>query len=263
MQIYLPPGFDRDAATYLATLIDTAYDMCAQWEAQQRPAAADFHWTPQGPTLSYSAPVWGSCTLLAFFSRAEPFAYVAHSPDGLRGYVVFRGTQTPQDALSDLRAGLRDFSRVPAYGQAHEGFVEVYDTLSAALLAAVAALPASVEQLWVCGHSMGSAFSTLAIPDLLAHSRFGPAQLLHVNLASPRVASTAFAGAYAENGVQTYRVVNTCDLVPELPPAVLGEDLYQHVGIPVDFTLQRGSIDANHSARDSYRHALETARILT
>ena len=257
MQLYAPAGFDREGAVYLATLVDTAYDMFSQWVAQGHPAADEFRWTPQGPALSYSAPVWGTTRELFVFRHAEPFAFVASA--GEQGYVVFRGTQTPQDAISDLSAGQRAFELAPGYGDAHEGFVAVYETISTALREAVAALPAEVQRLSITGHSMGSAFSTLAVADLLAHSRFQADALLHVNLASPRVASLPFAEAYAKQGVPTYRVVNTCDLVPELPPSVLGKDLYCHVGVPVAFTHQRGSIAGNHSAKDSYRQALESA----
>ena len=261
LQIYLPPGFDRDQATFLATLVDTAYDMFAQWGTEGHPAPDAFRWEPRGPALTYSAPLWGTTRELVVFHEHEPFAFVASQ--GEQGYVVFRGTQTPEDALSDLSASQRAYGLAPDYGDAHAGFVAVYQTISTALRAAVEALPATVQRLWVAGHSMGSAFTTLAVPDLLAHTRFPAAAMVHINLASPRVASPSFAKAYAQNGVATYRLVNTCDLVPELPPAVLGSDLYTHVGIPIDFTLQRGSLAGNHSAKDTYRFALETAELLT
>ena len=77
MQLYAPAGFDREGAVYLATLVDTAYDMFSQWVAQGHPAADEFRWTPQGPALSYSAPVWGTTRELFVFRHVEPFAFVA------------------------------------------------------------------------------------------------------------------------------------------------------------------------------------------
>jgi triacylglycerol lipase len=49
------------------------------------------------------------------------------------------------------------------------------------------------------------------------------------------------------NGVPTFRVVSTEDIVPDASPPVIGTTLYKHIGTPVDFTAQYGSYDANHS----------------
>lgn len=136
----------------------------------------------------------------------------------------------------------------------HEGFGAVYASMSVAVRAAVEAL--DVDSLLVTGHSMGSALALLAIPDLIHNTRFEASQLLQLNLACPRVASLPFAERYEAEGVPTYRIVNTCDLVPELPPAVLGSNLYRHVGTPVCFTHNYGSLRGNHSASGAYGVAL-------
>ncbi len=115
-----------------------------------------------------------------------------------------------------------------------------------------------IKKLFITGHSLGSGLSTLSVPDVLDNSHNLPAgkSIIHYNLASPRVGSPGFATAYNLNNVPTYRIVNTCDIVPEVPPSVLDKLLYQHVGIPVDYTAQYGSLGGNHSAENSYRYAL-------
>lgn len=80
--------------------------------------------------------------------------------------------------------------------------------------------------------------------------------VLQYNLASPRVGNPEFASAYNGNKVPTYRIVNTCDIVPQVPSSVFGKLIFEHVGIPVDFTAQYGSLAGNHNSIDSYHYAL-------
>jgi triacylglycerol lipase len=59
-----------------------------------------------------------------------------------------------------------------------------------------------------------------------------------------------------DNGVPTFRIVNTEDIVPDAPPSVIGTRLYRHIGTSVDFTAQYGSYDGNHSPVNAYEYAL-------
>jgi hypothetical protein len=80
---------------------------------------------------------------------------------------------------------------------------------------------------------------------------------VHYNFASPRVGDPGFA--YGMNwSVQTptFRIVNTEDVVPDVPPPLTGNTIYQHVGTPVDFTAEYLSIGGNHSMADCYWYAI-------
>ncbi len=97
------------------------------------------------------------------------------------------------------------------------------------------------------------------MPDVLANTGIRPSSslpVLHYNFASPRVGDPVFAGALNGGPVPTFRVVNTEDIVPDGPPSVIGTLIYQHVGTPVDFTAQYGSIGDNHSLDISYIYAI-------
>ncbi|MGE0708764.1 MAG: lipase family protein [Planctomycetota bacterium] len=254
-----PPPFDLAEARLCALLVDAAYDMSDQWEAQGRPRRETrFEWRPTGPQdMSYSDPVWGAPRLLHFFREPAPFGFVSWR--GATGYLVLRGTQTPSDVIQDLRADQEPYSRIDGWGEVHEGFEDVYQGVAVDLLNTLSALPPSVGRLVVTGHSMGSAIATLALPEIPMRTRFGSHQLIHYNLASPRVGGPEFAARYAALRVPTYRVVNDSDLVTQVPPPVFGRTLYQHVGVPVTFNVQRGSIEGNHSAKEVYLPALEGA----
>ena len=131
------------------------------------------------------------------------------------------------------------------------------DAVRSALGQAIAQV-GSPEAIFLGAHSLGSALSTLAVPDILANTAADQhaMRIKHYNLASPRAGDADFAAAYDANGVATYRVVNSCDLVPEVPPAIIGDELFEHVGVPVDFSAQYRSLGGNHSAVHSYGYAL-------
>ena len=112
--------------------------------------------------------------------------------------------------------------------------------------------------LYITGHSLGSGISTLAVPDIITNTdyRKEDVPILHYNLASPRVGNPEFASAYNNNKVPTYRIVNTCDIVPQVPPSVLDKLLFEHIGTPVNYTAQYGSLSGNHNSINSYHYAL-------
>lgn len=136
----------------------------------------------------------------------------------------------------------------------HAGFLKLYTSLRDLALAALDSLQPS-GPLWVCGHSLGSALSSLAVLDL--HERWPDQTLQHYNFASPRLAAADFAAAYNSLGVPTFRLVNDSDLVPQIPAAVSGELLYQHLGQAVTFTASYAGVAANHSMTDCYLYALQ------
>jgi len=218
--MYFPPApFDLNAAIRAGSLVDTAYDMYAQWQAQHKPRPEAFVWKPNSDLdLQFSASLWGEDRRLLLLASREPFAFVAWSAAG-EVFLVFRGSESAEDWAVNVSAEQVDYALAPGYGRAHDGFYRVYSSMSAAVLAAVAdgcARAGGAPALTVAGHSLGSALSTLAVPDLLAHlpMPLAATRISHYNLASPRTGDADFAAAYDANGVPTYRVVNAFDLVP-------------------------------------------------
>ena len=112
---------------------------------------------------------------------------------------------------------------------------------------------------YICGHSLGAALTTLAVPDIITNTSYKPTaarKLRHYNLASPRTGNPDFASAYNNNRVPTDRIVNTSDLAPNIPLAAMGSDLFQHIGLPVDFTANYGGLGGNHSSSGACGYAL-------
>jgi triacylglycerol lipase len=115
--------------------------------------------------------------------------------------LVFRGTNSPQDWLTNTHATLGAWERG---GQVHVGFRD-------ALLQQWGRISAAVETvhspLFVAGHSLGGALATLAASLCRPQGVY--------TFGSPRVGNTAFGETLAETPV--YRLVNNRDAVTEVP----------------------------------------------
>jgi hypothetical protein len=253
--MYFPSGFDLATARLCAQLTAYAYEMFRQWKAEGRPRKeSGFCWhPPSGTGLTFSSPIWSTVRTLFITNDSEPFGFVARDAAG-SGYLVFRGTETAHNWFIDFDADQEPYEFVEGYGKVHDGFLKLYRSLRDDALVSFTEVGA-IDSLWVTGHSLGCGLSTLAIPDVMVRHTFQRVE--HYSFASPRVGHTTFTDRYNDNGVVTYRVVNTCDLVPQLPSPVLERLAYKHIGIPVNFTAQYGHIGANHSLTGAYRYALD------
>jgi hypothetical protein len=264
--MYFPRSFSLPTAVLAGRFVVCAYDMYAQWVAQGSPTnPTRFVWKPKGPTAKYGAPIWGTATELGTKSP-EPFGFVAMQANGA-AWLAFRGSETRPDFYEDAW-----ISQVPYpapsgvsldFGLVHQGFMDIYGTLRASMLAQVTTIASNAKSLVVTGHSLGCGLSTLAIPDVFVSSPLGRGKVpfAHYNLASPRVGDPQFFAGYARLMVPTFRVVNTEDVVPDGPTAISESATsyyyYKHIGLPVDFTAFYDSVDGNHDYRDAYLYALE------
>ena len=188
---------------------------------------------------------------VTFFDVNGTQGFLAQHPGmgrhGPFAVLSFRGTENDfKDLLTDIRIAKK---RVRCDGHtAHEGFVSAldevwsapsppqwegkrinvgwygYDGVEQALDAIEARGP-----LFMTGHSLGGALATLA-----AYRR-PPAALY--TFGSPRVAGTDLAAHLnGEAGLNAWRVVNSTDIVPRVPPP-FG---YRHVGNLVYLTFEGG-----------------------
>jgi len=189
----------------------------------------------------------------------ERFGFVALNLASQNVFVVFRGTETPMDWMADL-----SFPQEPhPWGMVEKGFSELYQQCTVSVLTAVKRVPGT-PKVFVTGHSLGSALATLATADLAIN---GIASAMY-NFASPRVGNPGFTSEFNANAQVTarWRIVNTEDILTTVPLATPnpGVDLsprsplallllalhkldYTHVGTPVNFTVNNGSIIGNHS----------------
>ncbi|MBD0326260.1 MAG: lipase family protein [Pyrinomonadaceae bacterium] len=271
LPMYFPSSpFSLSDAVMCSRLVNTAYDMYQQWHQQGSPSnPSNFKWTPNGPNLRYSSPLWGVAKSIE--SYPEPFAFAAQNTTSRTTYLAFRGSETDADFVedADIFQTLYD-PVVPGYGYVHAGFMDVYTRsyssssykvapLRTSILSVLNFLQPETNALYITGHSLGAGLSTLSVPDVATNSNFSGKSVpfYHYSLASPRVGDPNFALKYNfQLPVKTYRIVNTEDIVPDGPPSVSVDDIYEHVGTIVAFTAQYGTTSGNHDHVNSYYYAL-------
>lgn len=142
--------------------------------------------------------------------------------------------QVPPTTLNNYSQGI----------EIHRGFYNIYLSIRDQLVNNIDRIQQQkdVDQLILTGHSLGGALSTTAAFDLGKNSP----KPSNWTFASPRLGNLDFANKYDSLKINTIRVFNTSDIVPDLPPPVLSDFVYEHVGENIPFTTNLGTLTENH-----------------
>lgn len=260
--LYPPPEFDFDIAKECASLVQQAYNMYADFKAKSNPP-----WTLPG---NYNILVDLVAKPGGIFPPSEPFGFVALNKGSGNVFVVFRGTESIDDWITDLT--INEIIDSPTnWGKTAKGFSDLYEQCSQTIHTAIKSA-GSINAVFVTGHSLGGALAVLAMADLAISG--GWAYPTMYSFAGPRVGDINFTCAFNDRfRNRAWRIVNTEDLVPTLPlstpdiknPSNPQSELhrklavarfnYLHVETSVCFTVNKGSMEDNHSM-DLYQTAL-------
>lgn len=262
----IPPGYDLDIAKTCSFVVNVACDMCEQWKADGKPSADKFSWKPSdscpvtGPVFpldnwKFLGPFWSSFTPIGT-TTSEPFAVFAYGPDSHTAFLAFRGSQTDDDFIMDGKTDLVAYNPPTVSPitdiQVEHGFYGVFNGLDqGALMGTLSEIAGSGGRLIVTGHSLGSALATFAVP-LACAAGIPSTKILHYNQASPKVGNSKFQAYYNDLGVQTFRLVNTYDVVPNLPK----QPAYVPIGVEAPFGAQYPTKAKCHNPCCSYSYAL-------
>lgn len=171
--------------------------------------------------------------------------------------LVFRGTQTQAEWLKNLKAAQKDYLTASGqfYGQVHEGFLNLTREEIKPSLSEVAQQLDPTIPCYITGHSLGAAIATLAAMEIVQTVPQLKDQIRLYTYAGPRVGSPAFAKIYSQLIPNAYRIVNSGDSVPLVPPITMSNS-YTHIGQEWSFLAQFGDVLLNHVV-DTYRAAVE------
>jgi hypothetical protein len=142
--------------------------------------------------------------------------------------VAFRGTTSRSDFRTDLQVRI-NVERVAVEGRpvrVHAGFYAAFRKIEARLRELLMAQEA--KPIYLTGHSLGGAIALVAAAALGGHDKLGDRIAAVYTFGAPRV-----GGADFPNIVKAphYRVVNSGDVVPLIPPNWLNG--YVHTGTPI------------------------------
>ncbi len=273
MKYTFPPGFDLSRALQLSALVNCAYNQYTQPNAWSLPdgfvlmppaLSAKEHWK-LGPL---------SDLLAAHLSPALPFV-----PFGFMGtvgtdvFVVIRGTKTPLEWFDDFAAEPSPFQpNNVSWGTTGVGYTRIFADLGPQIIQALTTYKASggsLDAVYVTGHSLGGALAHLAAASIAGTFGVKP---ISYTFSGPRAGDSHFAAAMQAAGLQTWRIFNTDDIVPTVPPAAvqfatpnmgmsgltpltqalssfvkLSTIGYEHIGYPIATTFHYDVVADNHS----------------
>ena len=213
--------------------------------------------------------------------------------------IAIRGTESALEWVDDIAAVPVPFRQVPSAGRVAQGFDKIYSTMKVVKRAlprpvegAVGEIAApeafhgsfadQLEQLaisreaergvgrpfaegrtrprrltTVVGHSLGAALATLFVMENDLKGKFDVVSLC--TFASPRVGNTEFVHLFNKLAINSWRIVNTSDVVPKLPPHLPIVLDYGHVDIEYRFNssdFAKNSLLCWHTL-ETYLHWLD------
>jgi len=272
MKYTYPAAFDRSRANELVALVDQAYAQLNQGAAWQPPAGYTIlttltskeYWKIPGPVSD----------ILQHLLQPVPFGFVARKAATGEVYVVIRGTITPLEWFDDFTTQPVPFQPGGmAWGKTTHGFNTVYSDLGPQIAQVFtglqAAAPGPLPPIFVTGHSLGAALAHLAAAGIAAQFA---AQPISYTFCGPRAGDPDFAAAFVKAGLTIWRMFNTEDIVPTVPPAaveittpnmgmqgmsLISQSLiklvqlspigYQHIGYPIAATFHADAVADNHN----------------
>ncbi|WP_028550087.1 lipase family protein [Paenibacillus sp. UNC451MF] len=163
--------------------------------------------------------------------------------------IVFRGTETVAELLSDTDTVQVSFPYASEGGRVHRGFARMYARSIRAQVMNMLRKQSPGKEVWITGHSLGGAVATLCAMDVAMNSPFSNPLL--VTFGSPKVGNAKFRTAFSGKIRRSVRVVNASDLVPVLPPSLKGAE-YSHVKGIYRIRFSRSTIMSNHTIRNYY-----------
>ena len=240
--------FNPKAAILYGQFIKAAYSMYDP-ATLTPPPSADF---PAG----YQLTAWVNMRDFILGSTDPVFyGFIAQSmTDATQFVLAIRGTSNGVEWWDDFNAAIKMPFKIPGCGSVGAGFARIYETLEVierptgvATAPAVAQslksiggfcqqvatlvrrhvaatarttagdAPGSIE---ITGHSLGAALAILyTLENALTDKIPNPGLC---TFASPFVGDLAFAAAFNGLGLTSWRIVNAPDIVPKLPPEILG-----------------------------------------
>ncbi|KAJ1987147.1 hypothetical protein H4R33_002997 [Dimargaris cristalligena] len=202
-------------------------------------------WPPDAiqKLLSYSLPD-PTLTLFRWFAVSIPsvpltynerFAskyqrtvgYVAINHDLTSVCLVFRGTTDIAEALTDMKFLMKRWPKWVKNSHVHAGFLDSFDDVGNRLYCKIRELLHMYPEyhLTIVGHSMGAAIASITAVDFVHRNQHLAHKVRVVTFGKPRVGNQPYIEHYNSLNLDSLSVVNQNDVVPHLPPRLIG---YRH-----------------------------------
>lgn len=183
-------------------------------------------------------------------NKKAKYGYLFYSPMYRTTFLIWSGTITLQMWMEDFQAYPVSMPRTSLDEniRVHKGFLDIYESTRDTILESYDKnFKKKTDYFVIAGHSLGGGISPISAFDLSSQIK---SKLLCYTFGAPRCGNRQFAEAYADKITtrkisSSLRIFNTEDIVPTIPLSSPKIN-YTHVGLPVAFTINLGSIVDNH-----------------
>lgn len=183
------------------------------------------------------------------------YAYVFYCSSYRTTFLIWSGTSDAKMAEQDLSlfpVSMPDYITESEDIKVHKGFLNIYLNTRNQITKAYDNYRMGTDNFVIAGHSLGGALTTLSAFDIATNSQ-GISDvypnIYAYTFASPRCGNIQFVDAYNNLDICSFRIFNTADIVPSLPPPA--PDIhYTHVGREdnlLPFTINLGTNVDNHT----------------
>ncbi len=188
----------------------------------------------------------------------KPIAFIFLNKDINTIYIIFRGTQTINDAIIDISY---DYYNVvnPDYNtdlmHIHKEYLSIYNdiknkivdninsitknyiSISAALESStqpISTQPSSEKliNIFICGHSMGAGLSYILAEDISSNKEYN---VKVVGIAPPKVGNKIFTSSLYDKCSYVMSVINMSDIIPSMPWSYMPNKFSNYE--PVEFSI--------------------------
>lgn len=210
---------DLTGARTAVSLAAVAYLSADQAEHAARTlGAGEFHWIEAGDSQGFIAR-FGRVAFVSFRGTERDFGDILTD-------IRFRRRDLISDTVTDIRPS-------PKAAEVHRGFLAAWRLVQSLVSRHLRRMSIDHPGLRIVttGHSLGAALALLAVHDLAADGFAAECALL---FGCPRIGNHDFSRAVTA-GIEVVHHVNCCDIVPRVPPYLLG---YRTAGRLVYFDRQ-------------------------
>lgn len=166
-------------------------------------------------TRSYSGTLDGFVPTYHIDAGHDTQGYVGYTSSQSAIYVVFRGSESMSNWISNIDAILTDYPQCSGC-KVHKGFYNAQQGALSGVLSEVKNLKEKFPSytVIVTGHSLGAALATLTSVDI-QNAGLGPVRMF--NYGCPRIGNTAFAEWYSSTISDHNRITHHKDIVVHSP----------------------------------------------
>lgn len=143
--------------------------------------------------------------------------------------IAFRGSQQARDWVTDFAGWSIPYGNKKTKIRLHWGFNQAYSNHARSRIHRfIIMYQKEIKWVTVCGFSLGGALATLCAIDLQYNNLVDEKMMDVLPAGNPRVGNKAFVKSFNKRIPRCWRTYNRSDLVPNLPPRLMG---YKHAGI--------------------------------